>query len=273
MTADNLTDQELYALVRRAYRPGRVSARAGEENDFRGLRTLARVLALASEEPATSVFAERQPSRRRAVAAASGGLVAGAVAATVALLGSSAPALAQKFPVFAEGPHARVEANRAALGFFQQEDADIGTAKSIFTPHGQGYVTTAHNERDLCVAIPATSLAELRSAAIGRRADGSKGTKIKYVGGCYSTAAAEGKGLVLTLPGRKSIEAVAILPTGASRPTLRSHGSVTPLRSENGVATVIARSTSVLEYRVNEMRVSTTLAPGTSRAKLLTPER
>jgi hypothetical protein len=267
------TDGETLTLLRAACAPTSEAFPdlATHELDLRAMRTLGRVLTTDANIDARppkpprggGLRVTRRVPRAAAIAVPAAVVVAVAVVLAVTLLGTSSSALAQKFPVFATASATPV---RAALGVVQAP-IRISSARAIHTPDGTGYVMASTHGRELCIAAPAGSLAELHSVRKAERH--IAGSNHRFVGGCAPTAEAEHKGVVLMLPVRGRVELVVVLPTGASPPIVRStSGTATTLEPNDGTVTSLVHAPAVLEYKVRGRQVSTTVER--SAAKLTT---
>lgn len=269
-------DRELDALIRKAHAPYLEHLNRIVADEARYERTLARFIALASEDTAGTAFPQpqRRPLRRAVAAISASGLLAGAIAAAVVLLSSSAPALARKFPVFARPSSAP---NQGVVELLQEFSTHAKTATPISTHYGTGYVMTVKRNSELCLAIPA-SVIQLHAFYPRNRINAPKARSgLRYVGGCYPFAEAEGKGLILTLamPRSTEVEVVVVLPHSASHPVAKSkNGTEEAVPVRDGIAAAVLPTRSRLEYTVAGRTFSIALTSPLARAvNLLTPER
>lgn len=190
-------------------------------------------------------------------------LIASALAAGLATLGTSDLALAADFPIFSQAP---AHPSRADVEALREAQVQLERVRAIYTPRGTGYVTSSKNGRRLCVAVP-EGIAQL-AAANGDAPNG----RVSFVGGCASRQSAERKGLLLTAhPSSSSLEVFVVLPDDASTPVLRGRLHSAELADRHGVAIGTAHEPATLEYQVNGQRVSTRVAPGA--VGRLRPER
>lgn len=234
----SMTDEQLFELIRESHPPDESFPPAAAETE--GDRVLSQILACdrtETEQPERS----RRNRRRLIFGAASGVGLAGGAAATalVVVFAGSTPALAQAFPIFSEPP---ITVNLSVPG----GDVELQDARAITTPYGTGYIATAENESELCVAIPYAVHSPWVAGAT-------------YAGRCDPIAEAEHNGFVLSysfaLPPAGSgqqfaAELVAVLPAGASNPTVHNaDGTTTPLTAEDGIVTAIEQSPTTISYQ------------------------
>lgn len=218
------------------------------------MRTLGLVLtsdASPRARPPKTPRPPRPPRGRRVatLAAPAAGAVGVGIALALTLHGGSNVALADKFPIFAAPS---VQPAQGALTVFREDDVQPGSSRAISTPHGTAYVSASRHDRQLCLAMPAVTVAQLLSLARQAEPELGRHNHARYIGGCVPMSDAESKGLVLaTSTGHNTAEIVAALPTGASSARLRSaNNQTTPLKQQQGTVAAVTSVPATLEYSV-----------------------
>jgi hypothetical protein len=169
--------------------------------------------------------------------------IAVAVVAIIALLSLSVgrPPRALAFPVL-DRPATDAQAISSIVPLLVRNGADLGHARAITTSYGTGYVIPSADGSKLCLAAPDL-------------ADG-------YGEGCSPVDQARRQGLVLTMISPTTAELVAVLPTSASTPILRSaSGTTTRLPMSDGVATTVVNTKATVTLQIGDYTSTIDLTP------------
>jgi hypothetical protein len=178
------------------------------------------------------VVAPRRSASALALAAAFAVLVLGVTS------GSAPNQALAAFPVFATpATDAQILAP-----FLRHANANLADARAISTPFGKGYVIPAHDNTQLCIAVP---------DATGRA----------YGGACEDTSTALQQGLFTTFENSGVAEYVAVLPAGASNPLVQDTNGTTAHPITDGVAVIVVNTKSTITTRVGDSTTTTVVAP------------